>query len=1390
MSGPVRQSNLFAAEDFLKVYRSFKDVDFTAYDFDTIRSALVEYIRRQYPEDFNDFIESSEFIAIIELLSFLGTSLALRTDLNSRENFLDTADRRDSVIRLARMLSYNPKRNIPAQGLFKITGIETNAPITDSGGRELSNTAIFWNDLNNPDSYEQYITVLNSAFNTINQFGKPSKSGTVSGTPTDLYQVDSILPRSPVSSQRITIPSGTIDWDIINPDFVDGENFVERHPDPNAPFYLIYRNDSLGLDSKNTGFFLYLKQGSLTNRTYQLDFPIKNRVLEISGAENVNQQDVYFQEIDEEGTVLSNWTRVPALVGNNVIFNSIQLDQREIYNVISGTNDSIKLKFADGNFGDVPRGLYRVWFRQSLGEFFTLNPDDASNLSLKIPYTYKDGQQYTLTLYYELQETISNSVPAETNEQIKLNAPAVFFTQNRMVNAEDYNVFPLTQGNEVVKVRAINRTHAGHSRFIDINDPTGIVQNVKLFAEDGAIYKEYEPERIQTDVNTLTDYEEIVDEDLFSFTRNERLLNHFYDQYYKQYNDLYPGALSFNSLDYRWSTKPQTNRSGTGFFADGQSSDFSQIWTLVWNGTNGTWSYSSGLSNVSSNYFSGVPLLKTNDFTIEALENITTDDFYVEGRTVKFYSSYNPPTAPVNGFSAKIKIKFRIPINLNLSENILIRPGSTLYFYNPEFPEQKKVVTVKGIRNGGLPLTDNVTGTGPVELSSFIPDEWRLDKILPPFRSSLTPDEKDLILEQFNLQNDFGLFFDITNHPYVSEGIVGEWKVVTSDIIDLGNNLDIDNFNLQSALQPDPGQLNAGWLIYIDFVPSVETSNSNKYEFISRGTRYVFESLSEVRFFYSAEQKAIDNRTGKEKRDRILVLDENDKPTEVITEVWQWNAQSWNLLPTSNGVSYPENFGIVLPTTEKSAYKITTDYFDNRQLSVNDIDSRGVLQTDGSVSGNSFQWIAGAKITIEYNINNGNLDEHIPWDVYRSYLLEDGYLDQTKIEIRPADSDEDGVPDEPLSFEKIVEPTDYVYFEQYTDFDGYEYFRPWKTGYNTISGIPTASLIDFENEEYNGLSIKQTGLFIFESRNAWLTFIENVENTNSYIATGESPSTTTSQVKTERQRNYAQLLEDKFIFVQETGLFYKLPLIVPPSPPGIPVLQYNVARTTRDFTHFRRNGRTVTLDTFKEKTVPFWFQWKHYSPLDNRIDPSVSNIIDMYILTSNYYNQVLVWKEENKNINEFPKKPSTEDLRVQFGDFNKFKMLSDQIIYQPADFKIMFGAQAPIEYRATFKVVKLPSTLLSDSEIKSRVIKAIDEYFSVENWDFGESFYYTELAAYIHQQLSTLIASVVVVPEKSESQFGDLFQVKAEPTEMFLSTARVQNVEIVESLTDVNLRLK
>ena len=120
MSQIVRQNNLFAAEDWKTIYRSFSQANFTAYDYDSIRSTMLNYISVNYPEDFNDYIESSEYLALVDLIAFLGQNISFRTDLNARENYIELAERRESVLRLARLISYNPKRNVPANGLLKL----------------------------------------------------------------------------------------------------------------------------------------------------------------------------------------------------------------------------------------------------------------------------------------------------------------------------------------------------------------------------------------------------------------------------------------------------------------------------------------------------------------------------------------------------------------------------------------------------------------------------------------------------------------------------------------------------------------------------------------------------------------------------------------------------------------------------------------------------------------------------------------------------------------------------------------------------------------------------------------------------------------------------------------------------------------------------------------------------------------------------------------------------------------------------------------------------------------------------------------------------------------------------------------------------------------------
>jgi len=163
MAATDRQNRLLIAEDWAKVYQSFRNAEFKSYDFDNLRRTMINYLRQNYPEDFNDYIESSEYLALIDLIAFLGQNVAFRVDLNARENFLELASRRESVLRLARLLSYNPKRNKPANGLLKMESASTSEDILDSNGTNLANQGVIWNDPSNSNWREQFERVLNAA---------------------------------------------------------------------------------------------------------------------------------------------------------------------------------------------------------------------------------------------------------------------------------------------------------------------------------------------------------------------------------------------------------------------------------------------------------------------------------------------------------------------------------------------------------------------------------------------------------------------------------------------------------------------------------------------------------------------------------------------------------------------------------------------------------------------------------------------------------------------------------------------------------------------------------------------------------------------------------------------------------------------------------------------------------------------------------------------------------------------------------------------------------------------------------------------------------------------------------------------------------------------------
>ena len=263
MTTTTRQNDLILNEDWTRIYQTFKNADFKSYDFENLRRVIITYIRENYPEDFNDYIESSEYMALIDAMAFLGQSLSFRIDLASRENFLELAERKESVLRIARMLSYQPKRNISASGLLKFTSVTTSEQLLDSNGKNLAQQHITWNDPTNSNWYEQFILILNAAMSPNTEFGRSQGTAIIGGVTTDQYRFNTVTTDVPIYSYTKSVAGRNMSFEIVSTAFKNSESIYEEAPTAGNQIGFVYRNDGSGPSSTDSGFFLMFKQGSL-----------------------------------------------------------------------------------------------------------------------------------------------------------------------------------------------------------------------------------------------------------------------------------------------------------------------------------------------------------------------------------------------------------------------------------------------------------------------------------------------------------------------------------------------------------------------------------------------------------------------------------------------------------------------------------------------------------------------------------------------------------------------------------------------------------------------------------------------------------------------------------------------------------------------------------------------------------------------------------------------------------------------------------------------------------------------------------------------------------------------------------------------------------------------
>jgi len=560
MTIPATNSKLLITQDWVKIYQSFPYAELQSYDFNTIRRVLISYLKENYREDFNDFIESSEYIALVELIAYIGQNLSFRIDLNARENFISTAQRRDSILNLANLISYKPKRNIPASGLLKVSSISTTANVFDSTGVNLSNTTISWNDATNPNWYQQFLSIINSAMPGGMTYGTPSASAVIGGIVTQQYVVNSSNTDVPIYSFSKNINGTSMNFEIVPATF-QGQNYVyEDTPIPGTNFKMLYQDDNQGAGSANTGFFALFKQGSMSASGFNITNPVPNEVVGIN-VDGINNTDTWLWQLSSNFRYTSLWSQAPSIAGNNVIYNSLNQNLRNVYSVTTRANDQVDLNFADGSFGNLPNGRFQFFYRQSNGLTYTIKPNQMASVVVSIPYVDKSGLNQSLTLILSLEYTVSNSAGTESIASIRQNAPQQYYTQNRMITAEDYNIAPLTYTSNVVKIKSVNRISSGISKYFDLSDVSGKYSSTNIFCDDGILAKNTTTHGFTFRFNTINDIWAAVKTKLEPYISSPELKSYYLDIFRKY-------APVTSDLNFIWTTVKTISSQSQGYFVN------------------------------------------------------------------------------------------------------------------------------------------------------------------------------------------------------------------------------------------------------------------------------------------------------------------------------------------------------------------------------------------------------------------------------------------------------------------------------------------------------------------------------------------------------------------------------------------------------------------------------------------------------------------------------------------------------------------------------------------------------------------------------------------------------------------------------------------------------
>lgn len=254
---PYKESNIVKTPNII-------NIDYTNQDFWSLKSRLIDFIYERFgpegtelPNTFNDFVESSVAIMLIENWAFIADTLSFKMDQQVNEMFVDTVTEPENMFRLARLVGFHPQPPIGATSMWTASlnatyanDVIINTPVildVNSNGVTISIELFAASSENEPIFDEDIIIPAGSKVNS-SIIGIEGRTYNANYTGTGDISQTYTIPLFPVLMDSVRVEVNGFEWDRVD-FFTDSQPRMEYRVEYDSSWraYLIFGNNRAGL---------------------------------------------------------------------------------------------------------------------------------------------------------------------------------------------------------------------------------------------------------------------------------------------------------------------------------------------------------------------------------------------------------------------------------------------------------------------------------------------------------------------------------------------------------------------------------------------------------------------------------------------------------------------------------------------------------------------------------------------------------------------------------------------------------------------------------------------------------------------------------------------------------------------------------------------------------------------------------------------------------------------------------------------------------------------------------------------------------------------------------------------------------------------------------------